>query len=164
MSLSERFEGAYQQFSTTFFTKVRLHRAGLRPYSSEEFREDLYGIARAYALCGESLWCYFRMLHPGPMLGKPLKRSPFKFSEVKRSVEEEMDDPERLRRTRGAVLGIAIILTLFGLIMLAPALYWAALSHWHEAIPLLLIGPVACIFAFNFYVTWLRLRQRDGDE
>jgi O-antigen/teichoic acid export membrane protein len=99
-----------------------------------------------------------------PYARKALKAISFQILGSKRSVEEEMDDPERLRRTRAAVLGIAIILTLFGLIMLAPALYWAALSHWHEAIPLLLIGPVACIFAFNFYVTWLRLRQRDGDK
>ena len=85
-------------------------------------------------------------------------------SEVDRSVEEEMDDQQRLRRIRGAVLGMALILTLFGLMMLVPALYWAALSRWQKAMPLLLIGPVACIFAFNFYATWLRLRQRDGDE
>jgi hypothetical protein len=75
-----------------------------------------------------------------------------------------MDDQGRPRRTRGAVLGIAVILTLFGLMMLAPALYWAASSHWQKAMPLLLIGPVAWIFAFNFYATWLRLRPGDGDE
>ena len=65
---------------------------------------------------------------------------------------------------RGVVLGLALILTLFCLMMLAPALYWAAFLHWHKAIPPLLVGPVVCIFAFNFWVTWLRLRQRDGDE
>ena len=70
----------------------------------------------------------------------------------------------QLRRTRGAVLGIALILTLVGLLMLASAVYVVVTGPPYEAIPLLLIGLVACIFALKFYLTWLRLWQRDGSE
>ena len=161
LSLSERFEAAYQEYGRTYFWKVRLYHAGLRLYSNLEFHEDLRGCARDYDLFPEALWAYHRMRHPGPMLvGKPLEAiSPLKLSEAERRVEE-INDEVRLRRTGESVLGIAIILTVFSLMLLAPALYLAALSHWHEAIPPLVVGPVACVFAFNFWASYARLRIR----
>jgi hypothetical protein len=57
---------------------------------------------------------------------------------------------------KGALLGIAVVLTLFGVLMVAAA--------WNEAVlPFFLLAAVAWIFALNFFVAWVRLRQRDGD-
>jgi hypothetical protein len=164
LSLSERFEAAYQEYGRTYFWKVRLYHAGLRLYSNLEFYEDLRGCALEYDLFPEALWAYHRMRHPGPMLvGKPLEAiSPLKLSEAERRVEE-INDEARLRRIGKSVLGIAIILTVFSLMLLAPALYGAALSHWHEAILPLLIGLVACVFAFNFWASYARLRIRQRE-
>ena len=122
LSLSERFEAAYQEYGRTYFWKVRLYHAGLRLYSNLEFHEDLRGCARDYDLFPEALWAYHRMRHPGPMLvGKPLEAiSPLKLSEAERRVEE-INDEVRLRRTGESVLGIAIILTVFSVMQLAPA-------------------------------------------
>jgi len=53
------------------------------------------------------------------------------------------------------LLGIAVVLTLFGVLMVAAA--------WNEAgLPFFLLAAVAWIFALNFFVAWVRLRQRDG--
>jgi hypothetical protein len=61
--LKERFDQANQQFSEIYFRKARLARAGVRPYSGDEFIHDLYAAAGDYGLFAAALWAYFRMLH-----------------------------------------------------------------------------------------------------
>lgn len=63
LPLRDRFERAERQFAQTYLRKARLDRAGVRPYTDVEFRQDLYGAAGDNGLFVESLWVYFRMLH-----------------------------------------------------------------------------------------------------
>jgi hypothetical protein len=153
-SLKRRFEKADQVLSEIYLRKARLDKKGLRAYTAVEFRQDLYATAFGHGLCAEALMAYFKVLHRREILRL--------FSEVRAKEERGISGHSgELRRT---VLSLAVILTLFSLLMLVPGLYHAALLHWNKAIPLLMIGPAGCVFAVNFWAEWLRIRQRDGDQ
>jgi hypothetical protein len=65
LPLKERFEAADREFSVIYYEKVQAAQAGVRPYPSQEFYEDLLSAAGNWGLFGIALWAYFRVLH-GP--------------------------------------------------------------------------------------------------
>ena len=69
------------------------------------------------------------------------------------------------RPRSGPLFGIAVVLALGSVLLFERAIYAASElePNWSEVSILCLLGVVAWIFAFNFFVAWLRLRG-DGDE
>ena len=63
---------------------------------------------------------------------------------------------------RGPLLGIAVVLTLWGVLMFGLAVFRASHFVWSRAIIAFLVGLVSWIIAVILYSTWLQLR--DGGE
>ena len=60
------------------------------------------------------------------------------------------------------MLGIAVVLTLWGVLMFGLAVFRASHFVWSKAIIAFLVGLVSWIIAVILYSTWLQLR--DGGE
>jgi hypothetical protein len=60
------------------------------------------------------------------------------------------------------LLGIAVVLTLWGVLMFGLAVFWTSHFVWSRAIIAFLVGLVTWIMAVILYSTWLQLR--DGGE
>ncbi len=61
--LKERFEGAYEEFSEVYNSKLRDATTGARPYPPQELYGDLYACAGNHNLFALALWAYFARLH-----------------------------------------------------------------------------------------------------
>jgi hypothetical protein len=61
-----------------------------------------------------------------------------------------------------SLLGIAVVLTLWGMLMFGLAVFRASHFVWSKAIIAFLVGLVSWIIAVILYSTWLQLR--DGGE
>ena len=72
--------------------------------------------------------------------------------------------PYMIGLRKGPLLGIAVVLTLFGVLMFGKAVWTVVYApEWGNAGVPFLICAVAWIFAFNFFSAWLHLRDIGGE-